>query len=203
MTQTSTSKSSTDIDEAVIVRRVSEGDHRAFRQIFDRYKDVLFGYSCRFTKSPPLAEEIVQEVFLKVWQNREKLDPQLSVKSYLYKLTQNLVYNTLRNAAYDNKLKQQIFYRCLNTHYSTEDQVIYRDLEVFKDKAVACLPAKRQLIFRMSRVQGLSHEEIAEQLGISPHTVKDQIVKALKSIKKQLRTHTDIAVSIAVGLLFL
>ncbi len=187
--------------EREIIKKVSEGDHGAFRRIFDQYKDILYGYSYKLTKSQTLAEEAVQEVFLKVWQNRQTLDADRPIKAYLYKITQNHVYNTLRNAAYNDKLKQQIFYRCLNTHYSTEDQVIYRDLETFKDQAIDRLPARRQLIFRMSRVQGLSHEEIANQLGISQHTVKDQIVKALKSIKEQLLTHTDIAVSVILGLL--
>ena len=194
--------STTNLNEATLTSRISKGDHRAFRQIFDRYRDCLFGYSYRFTKSQTLAEEIVQEAFLKVWQNRETLDPGLPIKPYLYKITQNLVYNTLRKAAYDAQLKEQVFYRRSNAHYSTEDQVIYRDLEAFSDQIIERLPAKRQRIFRMSRTQGLSHEEIAEQLGISQHTVKDQIVKALKSIKKHLQVHTDIAVSVVLGLLF-
>lgn len=201
MTQPSTLSSSIDPNEATVIKKVSEGNHLAFRQIFDQYRDRLFGYSYRFTKSQMLAEEVVQEVFLKLWQNRETLDAQLPIKPYLYKITQNLVYNTLRKAAYDNQLKEQVFYRYHNTYYSTEDQVIYRDLETFKDRAIERLPAKRQRIFRMSRTQGLSHKEIAEQLGISQHTVKDQIVKALKSIKKQLQIHTDIAVSVMLGLL--
>ena len=201
MTQPSTLNHSINPNEATVIKKTSEGDHLAFRQIFDWYRDRLFGYSYRFTKSQTLAEEIVQEVFLKVWQNRETLDAGLPIKPYLYKITQNLVYNTLRKAAYDNRLKEQVFYRCHHTHYSTEDQVIYRDLETFKDRVIERLPAKRQIIFRMSRSQGLSHEEIAEQLGISQHTVKDQIVKALKSIKKQLQLHTDIAVSVMLGAL--
>ena len=185
--------------ERKIIKRLSEGDHTAFRHVFDQYKDVLYGYSYKLTKSQILAEETVQEVFLKVWQKRQTLDADRPIKAYLYKIAQNHVYTTLRNAAYNEKLKQQIFYRHPHTHNSTEDQVIYRDLEQFKDSAIACLPAKRQLIFRMSRVQGLSHEEIANQLGISQHTVKDQIVKALKAIKKQLLVHTDIAVSIMLS----
>lgn len=199
--QPPTLKNNTGISEATVIKRMSEGDHLAFRQIFNQYKDPIFGYSYKLTKSPTLAEEAVQEVFLKIWQNREKLDASRPIKPYLYKIAQNYVYNTLRNAAYSDKLKEQIFYNPPVCRNVTEDQVVYRDLEAFKEKAIKNLPIRRQLIFRMSRVEGLSHEEIAHRLNISPHTVKDQIVKALKTIKEQLHIHTDIAVSIIFSLL--
>lgn len=185
-------------DEQEIILKVAKGDHNAFRQVFDRYRDVLYGYSFKLTKSEVLAEEAVQETFMKVWKNRANLNAELSIKAYLYKITQNHVYNGLRNAAYDDKLKAEVFYSRIDSYYSTEDQVIYQDLEAFKETAIANLPARRQLIFQMSRVQHFSHEEIATQLGISQHTVKDQIVKALKSIKKYLQTHADIVFSLTL-----
>lgn len=190
--------------EREIIERVAQGDHRAFRVIFDQYKDALYGYSYKLTRSPALAEEAVQEVFLRFWQNREKLNADLSVKAYLYKITKNHLLNLLRDAAYDQRLKEQLFYSRQHTYYSTEDQLVYRDLETFKDQAIANLPPRMQLIFRMSRTQGLSHQEIAQQLGISQNTVKDQIVKALKAIKEYLRVHTGIAVNVilVVHLLF-
>lgn len=200
--QPPTLKGSTKISEATIIKRVSKGDHLAFRQIFNQHKDAIFGYSYKLTKSSILAEETVQEVFLKIWQNREKLDTAYPIKPYLYKIARNHVYNTLRNAAYSDKLKEQIFYHQAVCRNITEDQVIYRDLETFKERAIQSLPTRQQLIFRMSRVEGLSHEEIAQQLNISSNTVKDQIVKALKTIKAQLHIHTDIAVSIIILLFF-
>nr|WKN37358.1 RNA polymerase sigma-70 factor [Tunicatimonas sp. TK19036] len=187
-------------NEREIIVKVTKGDHQAFRQVYDQYKDVLYGYSYKLTKSAEMAEEAVQETFMKVWQNRAHLDADLSIRAYLYKITQNHIFNTLRNAAYSDKLKQEVFYSRINTHFSTEDQVVYHDLEGFKEKAIASLPARRQLIFQMSRSQGLSHEEIASQLGISQHTVKDQIVKALKSIKKYLQVYTDIALGLVLYL---
>lgn len=185
--------------EREIIKKISNGDHRAFRQIFDQYKDVLYGYSLKLTKSQEMAEEAVQETFIKIWQSRSGLNTELSLKAYLYKITQNHIFNTLRKAANHSKLKEEIFYQQLNTHFSTEDQIVYHELEVFKEKAIADLPARRQLIYKMSRTDGLSHEEIAAQLGISQHTVKDQMVKALKSIKKYLKIHTDIAVSVVLS----
>ena len=188
-------------NESAIIKRVSEGSHLAFKQIFDQYKGAVYGYSYKLTKSSTLAEETVQEVFLKIWQNRTKLDFTRPIKPYIYKIAQNHVYNTLRNAAYSDKLKEQIFYSQAIGHTITEDQIIYRDLEAFQERAIQALPTRRQLIFRMSRMEGLSHEEIAQRLDISPNTVKDQIVKALKTIKAQLHVHTDIAVSITLSLL--
>ncbi|WKN31499.1 RNA polymerase sigma-70 factor [Porifericola rhodea] len=182
--------------DAQLILSISLGDHHAFRVLFDKYRDVLFGYSFKFTKSKELSEEALQEVFMKVWQNRESLNPNLSIKSYLFTSIKNYTYNTLRNAAYDHKLKEQIFYRYMHAYNNTEDLLEYQELQAFKDKAVESLPPRRKLIFQMSRVEGLSHEEIAVKLGISPHTVKDQMVKALKSIKKYLQVHTDIAVGL-------
>ncbi|WKN44127.1 RNA polymerase sigma factor [Tunicatimonas pelagia] len=186
------------MSETTLIKRVSQGDHLAFKQIFNQHKDAIFGYSYKFIKSSTLAEETVQEVFLKIWQNRAKLDPAYPIKPYLYKVARNHVYNTLRNAAYSDQLKEQVFYRQTACRNVTEDQVVYRDLEAFQEQAIQGLPTRRQLIFRMSRTEGLSHEEIAQRLNISPNTVKDQITKALRTIKEQLHIHTDIAVSIAI-----
>ena len=181
--------------EQTLTKKIAQGDHLAFRELFDRYKDVLFGYSYKLTKSQALAEEAVQEIFMKVWQNRKELNSHLSIKAYLFKIAQNHNYNILRKATYSDQLKKQIFYRCQNEYFSTEDQVIYLDLENFKNQAIATLPPKRKQIFQMSRVQGLSHAEIALQLGISQNTVKDQIGKAMKTIKKQLQIHADVALA--------
>lgn len=182
--------------EYVLVCQIKQGDTNAFRQIFDQYRNVVFGYSYKLVKSQALAEEAVQEVFLKVWQHRHALNPSLSFSAFLYKITRNHVYNLLRKAVYDEQLKQQIFYHAQKSHHATENAVIYTELQSFAEKAIAHLPAQRQTIFRMSRFNGLSHDEIAQQLGISKNTVKDQIVKAVKFIKKYLQVHADITVTV-------
>ena len=189
--------------EKEVINQLKAGDEHAFQLVFEQYKDAVYGYSYMLTKSKVLAEDMVQEVFMKVWKNRCQLDNECSFKSFIYTVTRHQVYNLLRKAAYDEKLKSRIFYQQNHSHQHTEDQVRYAELEHLKNKAISSLPPQRQLIFRMSRMQGLSHYEIAHQLGLSKNTIKDQIVKATKAIKEYLRLHDDIVISIIIFIIFL
>jgi RNA polymerase sigma-70 factor (family 1) len=182
--------------ETKLVDKLKNGDAEAFRQLFEQYKDIVYGYSYVLAKSPVLAEEIVQEVFMKVWSMRAQLRTDCSFKSFIYTLTRHQVYNLLRKAAYDEKLKSEVFCRLPFTHQETEVQVLSAELDRMARKGIAALPPQRQLIFRMSREQGLAHEEIALQLGLSKNTVKDQMVKALKSLREYLRLHADVTFSL-------
>jgi RNA polymerase sigma factor (sigma-70 family) len=96
------------IDERTLVINLIAGDERAFRAIFDRYRDCLYGYCLKFTKSKEAAEEIVQDVFVKVWETRSNLNPDLSFKAYLYQITKNLAFNFLKKAAGESSFKKKI-----------------------------------------------------------------------------------------------
>jgi len=170
------------------------GDESAFRLLFEKYSKIVYKYACLLTKSPLLAEEAVQEVFMKIWQTKNLLDPERSFKSFIFTVTKHHVYNQLRKATNDDKLKAQVYYQQEFVCHTTENQIAFREMEKLQNEIISRLPTQRQLIFRMSRIQGLSHKEIAEKLGISTNTVKDQIVKATKTIKEYFRTHADVAV---------
>ncbi|SJZ66188.1 RNA polymerase sigma-70 factor, ECF subfamily [Chitinophaga eiseniae] len=168
------------------ISKIREGDATAFQELFYAYKDALFGYACKLCRSTEMAEEAVQEVFMKVWINRQQLDPTLSIRAYLHTAVRHCVFNILKKAALDENLRQSVFRHQPVSVNTTEEAVNAADLQRAKSRVLDMLPPQRKLIFCLSRVEGLSHEEIALRLGISRNTVKDQIVKASRFLRQQL-----------------
>jgi len=156
------------------IKRLVEGDEDAFTSIYEQYSEKVYRLAFRFLKDKALSEEIVQETFINVWLSREKLDPEGNMWLYLYVVAKRLSLNSLRQACKSN-----------------EEEVLARDLENFTGKIIEKLPRQQQLVFKLSRIEGLSHKEIAEQLHISPNTVKNHMVEALKTLRSHLR-YSDI-----------
>ena len=177
--------------EKALIVGVKSGDEAAFKRIFYRYKDKLFSYCYRFIKSESLAEEIVQEVLIKIWTHREELNPDLSFDSYLYIIARNLSLNYLRKAATDDALKARLIARIDAQHCEPEEQLIFNDFSAIAQHAIAQLPPKRRQIYEMSRDLSMNYEDIAGELGISKYTVKNQIVQARKAIRAYLSSHAE------------
>lgn len=181
-----------DPTESDLVRRVAIGDEQAFKQLFLAYKDKLYSFSLRYTRSALLAEELVQEAFMKVWQNREKLDGGQCFGAYLFRITRNQLLNHLKRTACEASCKKSIALSADRSSNPTDHFILNQEYEKITRQAMEHLPPQRQEIFRMSRQEGLSHEEIAQTLNISPHTVKGQMHKALKTIRHYFEVYTDL-----------
>lgn len=184
--------------ESELVERIKNGDERAFKEIFYRYKDKLFSYCCRFTKSETMAEEIVQDVLLKIWTTRERLNPELSFSNYLYTITRNYSLNFLKKAASDAALRNRLFYHFDETRCEPEETLIYNDLNRIAQKAIALLPPRRRQIYEMSRDNSLNYEDIANQLGVSKNTVRNQLVQARKFIRNYLNSNAELGLCLAL-----
>lgn len=186
--------------EKELLHRMIDGDEQAFAQIFNQYKDKLFAYCTKITKSEGIAEEIVQDVFLKVWTSRESINPALAFDSYLFKITKNFALNFLQKAARDQKSYDRLVNHFLRLpkRNSTEDLIVSAEYQRMLTEAVEQLPPRRKQVFSMSRQQGMTHAEIARVLQLSPGTVKLHIIHAVKSIKAYLRVHTDITFLVGV-----
>jgi len=184
------------------ITAIRKGDTGAFRVLYDTLKQDIYAYAHRFFRDTALAEETVQDVFMQVWKHRETLDPAQSIKAYVYRIARNHIYNKLKAFARQEKYQKHVFYSHITTSNDVEDFVDYKELQSLYEEAISKLPPQRQLIFRMSRMDFLSHDEIAEQLAISKNTVKDQMVKALKFIKQYMLAHTDLAIGVGTYLLF-
>ena len=169
-----------------LISRIKEGDESAFRIVFDLYSSKLYAFSFRFLKEKEPCQEVVQEVFLNLWINRAKLDNQYPVAPYLYTITRRLTLNVLRHVATSQSAMDKMWLNVKKVSNETEEEVFLEDLSRFTEQVLSKMPKQQQLIFRMSRHQELSYDEIAEELDISRNTVKNHLVAALKTLRTQL-----------------
>ena len=174
------------IDDFELISRIKGGDESAFRIVFDLYSSKLYAFSYRFLKEKEPCQEVVQEVFLNLWINRAKLDTQYPIAPYLYTITRRLTLNVLRHVATSQSAMNKMWLNVKKVSNETEQEVFLDDLSRFTEQVLSKMPKQQQLIFRMSRHQELSYDEIAEELNISRNTVKNHLVAALKTLRTQL-----------------
>lgn len=184
--------------EIFLVKRLMTGNEKAFRSLFETYRNDVYVYSISMLKTHPLAEEIVQEVFLNIWKHRNRLNPELSFKSYVFTITRNLTFNLISKTANNRKLKKMVFYESQRSYSPIENKTAESHYETLKKKAIEQLPPRRRLIFEMSREEDKNYKEISKELNISISTVKGQMSKALATIKDFLIKHGDVALSITL-----
>ena len=184
--------------EKLLVKQFMQGNEKAFSTLFNTYRDDVYAYSVSMLKTPILVEGIVQDVFLNIWEQKDRLNPNLSFKSYVFTITRNLTFNLISKVANNRKLKEEVFYTSQKAYSPIEDKIAEAEYEIIKNKAIEQLPPKRRIIFKMSRNKGMSYKEISSELNISVSTVKGQTSKALATIREFLRTHGDVALLITL-----
>lgn len=172
--------------EKKLVDKLKKGNMIAFDHLFHLYSNRLFYFAKGYLKSDADAEEIVQEVFAKIWEKRSSLKEKLSFKAYLF----TIAFNAIQKF-FIKKSRQQEY--CNNSQgtspeedHSTIELIDYHSLLGFVDQLIEELPPRRKEVFLKSRKEGLSTKEIANQMKISPKTVENQLTEALKYLKKNL-----------------
>lgn len=165
---------------------LKQGRHDAFEQVYLCYSRRVFLFARRFLQSDENASEIVQEVFSKIWLIRESLDPTLSFEAFLFTITRNMVFNQSKRKQYETAYKNFVQYFLQSEYGYTESTVIYNDFEAHAQAIIEKLPGQRQMVYRMSKQEGLTHREIAQKLGLSERTVEAHLRLALHQIKDAL-----------------
>lgn len=168
------------------IQRLIVGEQSAFEKIYDLCSERIYRLAYRFLKDAGQSEEVVQEVFINLWLNKEKLDPDGNIWLYLYVIGKRLSLNALRSVSRSKYHTENLLAHFTEAHNDTEDLVLVNDLELFTERVIGALPRQQQIIFKLSRIEGYSHKEIADQLNISPNTVKNHMGTALKTIKSRL-----------------
>jgi RNA polymerase sigma-70 factor (ECF subfamily) len=178
----------TALDSQALSRRIREGDVAAFETAFRLYYARLCGFARQRVGSLATAEEIVQETFLRVWQNRHRLDPEQSLRGYLYRSVLNHALNEMKHRDVENCwLRLETAAKVSSV--PADDTAQTSELAAAVQQTLDNLPARCRLIFTMSRDQGLTYLEIAEALNISIKTVETQMGRALKALRASLAAY--------------
>ena len=174
-------------DDIELVERLQKGDVEAFDLIYEKYSGKLYAFGLKYLKSTEEAEELVQSVFLKLWENYKILKKELSFKSYLFTIAYNDICKLFRKRNYRQKFIDDTLYE--NSQFSSEieEGIDYQSVLEQVEQIVNKLPEKQKTIFLKSRQEGKSTKEIAEEVGLSPGTVDNYISESLKFIRSRLR----------------
>lgn len=175
------------------INLLRKGDLKAFDDLYAVYSKKVYQFAYSFLKNKEDSEEIVQEVFLRVWEKRKKIKEYYSYKSFLFSISYNLIMDHFRA-----KLKKPEFFEALSIHaklidISSEQQIDYKNLKEHYLQIIEQLPPRRKAIFKMNRFEGLSYTEIAKRLHLSVNTIENQMAAALKFIRKNIENTSFIA----------
>lgn len=182
-------------DDNELYLRLKEGDERAFKTLFQKYYSAMCHFAHQFLKDHEMAEETVQDMFVRIWEKRSTLNIETSVKHYFFRSIRNQCLNQIQH----QKIKKQYASRIMeSSHQEIDPDQYYMEVNLLQriEKSIDSLPAKRQEIFRLSREQGLKYKEIAEELNISIKTVEAQMGLALKHLRDELKEFSNHLVSL-------
>ncbi|NII27010.1 RNA polymerase sigma-70 factor [Pseudoflavitalea sp. X16] len=189
-------------NEHRLLQELQQGRSQAFLELYNIYHPALYHYVLRFVKSPAIAEDILQDVFLKIWEIRERINPDLSFKAYLYRISRNSVFKLMKKIAVDENLRLQVMQQFRQTVSDADLKVSWQQYEAILQAAIANLSPQRQKVFLLCREEGKTYEQVAAELNISRHTVKEHMVLAMKSIKEYFEQYGNTPLSFTL-LLFL
>ena len=184
--------------EKEILLRMLRGDELAFEKIYRLYSPGLYGKLLKLIKSVPQTEEILQDVFLKVWEYRGSIDPEKSFRAFLFKIAENKAYDFFRKVARDKKMEAELIALSTLDYLALEEFVAGDEKSVLLENAIHKLPPQRQQVFRLCKLEGKSYREVSELLGISLSTISDHIVKATKSVREHLESSNSALLRFAI-----
>lgn len=172
-----------------------------FKRLFDNYKNRLYGYVLAIARSPYTAEEITQEIFIKLWLCRDILHEVDNLDGYIFTIARNKTLNHLRKAAHDVKLLRELQERAMPENNNVEERALLTEYDRLLRDALALLSPQRRLVYQLSRDRGLNHEEIARHLQLSRNTVKNHMVEALRHLRHYLGEHGSVLMIVSLFLL--
>lgn len=173
--------------EAEYMEKLGQGDHKSFDALFVLYHPRVKNFLLGFVKDEEDACDMAQDIFFKLWTNRESISQVSSLKAYLYRMARNMVYDYFEHSLVKENYEQKI--QLSSNGYSDliEEDIYAKELSLLIDIAIEQMPEQRRRIFKMSRKDGLSNEEISLKLEINKRTVENHITQALADLREILK----------------
>jgi RNA polymerase sigma-70 factor (ECF subfamily) len=190
-------------NETWLIARMQEGDEQAFTVLYGHYGPRLYVNIYRMIKDQVQTEEIVQELFTRIWQQRQHKAIAENFQGYMYRIGQNLVYDFYRSLKRDARLLEK-FRTVAQQHYEHIEEALQdKQHHTFLQQAMKQLSPQQRRVYELVKVNGHTYKQAAEILGISPLTVKEYLVATNKSIRNYILSNTDAAASLIIGCVLL
>jgi RNA polymerase sigma-70 factor (ECF subfamily) len=180
-------------DEVAVLFAVATGDQKAFSALFFRYKDQVYTIALTYTENRVIAEEVVQDVFVRVWKNRHKLKGIDDFSSWIYVIARNRALTALQKIAREGERKEELISYLPAEVSDAEKRVQDNYIEELLEKALTQLSPQQRKVFALSRLQGHSRKEVAEMLNLTPATVSVHLTIALRSVRAFLTNHLELS----------
>lgn len=181
-------------NEKELLLKVEAGEELAFCRLYKHYYSSVSKFVLGYVMSPELAEDISQEIFIKIWENRNKLNAIQCFRAYLFIVVRNYTLNILKTAARQEAGMAEIIRHYQANRIDTEERMLSNEYQQFLDKTLADLPPRSGEVFNLCRKQAKSYHEVAIQLGISRNAVKNHMVHAMKILKNSVERELGISV---------
>jgi len=185
--------SSTPYDEVTVLLAVTAGDQKAFGELFFRYKDRVYTIALTYTENRVIAEEVVQDVFVRVWKSRHKLRAIDTFSSWIHVIARNRALTALRKIAREGERREELISYLPTEVSDAEERVQDTYMEELLETALTRLSPQQRKVFVLSRLQGRSRKEVAEILHLTPATVSVHLTIALRSIRAFLTNHLELS----------
>lgn len=174
-----------EMDEKLLIRYLKQSDKKAFTSLYDMYWRQVYNFSRLYLTNQSVTEEVVQEVFVKIWESRDLIKENENFKGLLFIITRNLIFNQHRKSVNEDYYKMTVL-SAMESSYNLEEEIEAKNLSEYIDQLIEELPPRRREIFNLSRKEHKSYKEIAEILLISEKTVENQISEAIKYLKRNI-----------------
>jgi RNA polymerase sigma-70 factor (ECF subfamily) len=176
--------------EKAIIQKFKQGDAAAYDTLYRSYCKKMYSFSLGIVKDPETAGEIVQEVFVKLWEKRSQIDTDFNFENYLYTMTLNSIRKFYRKKSVEHKVKDYLLNNSIEILDNVDSSLIYNELYELANRMIERLPPRRRIVYKLSRQDDMEIKEIARKLNISTRTVENHLTSALKCLREEIASLT-------------